>query len=110
MIKKIARAVLELKSLDCELIITTWGLSVEPDDVTRRGVLPTGAKSIFYGSPVLPGAMLMVSYLDEAPISGLPACVFYYKRTVFVLIFPRFLRGENITGDEIAAMRHGGFA
>jgi molybdenum cofactor synthesis domain-containing protein len=106
--KKISKAVLELKSLGCELIITTGGLSVDPDDVTRSGVLATGAKSVFYGSPVLPGAMLMVSYLDEIPIISLPACVFYYKRTVFDLIFPKFLAGETITGDEIAAMGHGG--
>jgi molybdenum cofactor synthesis domain-containing protein len=106
--KKIAEAVLELKSLGCELIITTGGLSVDPDDLTRSGVLATGAKNIFYGSPVLPGAMLMVSYLEEIPIISLPACVFYFKRTVFDLIFPRFLAGETVTGDEIAAMGHGG--
>ena len=106
--KKIAEAILELQSLGCELIITTGGLSVDPDDLTRSGVLATGAKSIFYGSPVLPGAMLMVSYLGEIPIISLPACVFYFKRTVFDLIFPRFLAGESVTGDEIAAMGHGG--
>jgi hypothetical protein len=106
--KKIAEAILELRILGCELIITTGGLSVDPDDLTRSGVLATGAKNIFYGSPVLPGAMLMVSYLDEIPIISLPACVFYYKRTVFDLIFPKFIAGETVTGDEIAAMGHGG--
>jgi len=106
--KAISKAVLELKDLGCELIITTGGLSVDPDDVTRVGVMGAGAKVTFYGSPVLPGAMLMVSDLDGTPVISLPACVFYYKRTVFDLIFPRVLAGETITGDDIAAMGHGG--
>jgi len=78
----ISNAILELKKLGCEMIITTGGLSVDPDDVTRQGVIRTGATVTFYGSPVLPGAMLMVSRLADIPIISLPACVFYYKQTV----------------------------
>ncbi|MBC2703449.1 molybdopterin-binding protein [Desulfobacula sp.] len=106
--KAISNAILELKKLGCEMIITTGGLSVDPDDVTRQGVIRTGADVTFYGSPVLPGAMLMVSRLADIPIISLPACVFYYKQTVFDLIFPRVLAGEIITEDDIAAMGHGG--
>ncbi|RLB89829.1 MAG: molybdopterin-binding protein [Deltaproteobacteria bacterium] len=106
--KAISAAILELKKLGCELIITTGGLSVDPDDVTRQGVIRTGAKVTFYGSPVLPGAMLMISMLDKIPVISLPACVFYYKQTVFDLVFPRVLAGENISEDDIAAMGHGG--
>jgi len=107
-ITAISDAVLELKALGCELIITTGGLSVDPDDVTRQGVIRTGADETFYGSPVLPGAMLMISLLDNIPVISLPACVFYYKQTVFDLVFPRVLAGENISADDIAAMGHGG--
>ena len=90
------------------MIITTGGLSVDPDDVTRQGVITTGADVTFYGSPVLPGAMLMISQLDNIPVISLPACVFYYKQTVFDLVLPRVLAGEKITKDDIAAMGHGG--
>ncbi len=107
-ITTISNAILELKELGCELIITTGGLSVDPDDVTRRGVIKTGADVTFYGSPVLPGAMLMISILETIPVISLPACVFYYNRTVFDLVFPRILAGEQISGDDIAAMGHGG--
>ncbi len=107
-IDEISNAILQLKELGCELIVTTGGLSVDPDDVTRLGVIDTGAKVTFYGSPVLPGAMLMVSMLDSIPVISLPACVFYYKRTVFDLILPRVLAGEIIKEDDIAAMGHGG--
>lgn len=105
---KIRDAVLELKDLGCGLIVTTGGLSVDPDDVTRKGVLLAGAKETFYGSPVLPGAMLMVSKIGNTDVVSLPACVFYYKKTVFDLIFPRVLAGECISADDIAAMGHGG--
>jgi len=104
----ISNAILELKEMGCELIITTGGLSVDPDDVTRQGVIATGAQVIFYGSPVLPGAMLMISQLSDIPVISLPACVFYYKQTVFDLVFPRVLTGEKINGDDIAALGHGG--
>ncbi|MBC2703990.1 molybdopterin-binding protein [Desulfobacula sp.] len=104
----ISNAILELKDLGCELIITTGGLSVDPDDVTRQGVIRTGADVTFYGSPVLPGAMLMISQLCDIPVISLPACVFYYKQTVFDLVFPRVLTGEKISGDDIADLGHGG--
>lgn len=104
----IANAIKELRSLGSELIITTGGLSVDPDDVTRQGVIAAGADITFYGSPVLPGAMLMFSILDHVPLISLPACVFYYQQTVFDLIFPRILAGETISDDDIAAMGHGG--
>ena len=107
-IKAISNAILKLKTLGCDLIITTGGLSVDPDDVTRQGVIRTGADVTFYGSPVLPGAMLMVSTLDSIPVISLPACVFYYKHTVFDLIFPKILAGERIMEDDITAMGHGG--
>jgi len=107
-VKRICDAILELKDLGCEMIITTGGLSVDPDDVTRRGVRMTGAQETFYGSPVLPGAMLMISVLEDIPVISLPACVFYHEKTVFDLIFPRVLAGETIRKEDIAAMGHGG--
>ena len=104
----ISKAIQELKQLGSELIITTGGLSVDPDDVTRQGVIAAGADITFYGTPVLPGAMLMFSMLDHVPVISLPACVFYYQQTVFDLIFPRIFAGEIITEDDIANMGHGG--
>lgn len=107
-IESIAKAVLELKDFGCELIVTTGGLSVDPDDVTRQGVARAGAEISFYGSPVLPGAMFMYALLNGIPVLGLPACVFYSKQTVFDLLLPRILAGEEILEDDIAGMGHGG--
>lgn len=92
-----------------QMIITTGGMSVDPDDVTPCGVKNTGAELVTYGSPVLPGAMFLLAYLDRVPIMGLPACVMYFKATVFDLVLPRVLAGEKITRKEIAMLGHGGF-
>ncbi len=95
-------------SRGAELVICTGGMSVDPDDVTRVAIAKAGATDICYGSPVLPGAMFLVSYLKDIPIVGIPACGMFFKITVFDLILPRLLVGERITRREIAAMGHGG--
>ncbi len=104
----ISRAITGLKELGCELIVTTGGLSVDPDDVTRRGVRMTGARIVIYGTPILPGAMFLYARLDGTPILGLPACVYYHPTTIFDLMLPRILAGVEITRDDVAAMGHGG--
>jgi molybdopterin biosynthesis enzyme len=67
-----------------------------------------GAVNMVYGSPVLPGAMFMVAYLDGVPVLGIPACGMYAARTVLDLILPRVLACEKITRTEIARLGHGG--
>jgi molybdenum cofactor synthesis domain-containing protein len=90
------------------LILTTGGLSVDPDDVTRQGVKKIGAEVVAYGAPVLPGAMFLYARLEGTPILGLPACVYYHESTIFDLIYPRVLAGDRISKNEIAEMGHGG--
>ncbi len=104
----ISRAILELKDAGCELVITTGGLSVDPDDVTQNGIRQAGAKIISYGSPIMPGTMFLNAELDGTTIFGLPACVYYHKITVLDLILPQFLAGQKITRETIADMGHGG--
>lgn len=106
--QKIASAIHELKEAGCELILTTGGMSVDPDDVTKLGIQYSGAEVLSYGTPVLPGAMFLYANLDDTIILGLPACVFYHKATVYDLILIRVLAGEKITADTVADMAHGG--
>jgi hypothetical protein len=105
---QIARALLQVKESGAEVLITTGGLSIDPGDVTRMGIKEAGAEIISYGTPVLPGAMFLYALLDGVPVLGLPACVFYYKTTIFDLIFPRVLAGETITREAIIQMGYGG--
>jgi len=104
----IARAIKKVRDAGCELILTTGGLSVDADDVTRMGVRESGAEIISYGGPILPGGMFLNARLGDVPILGLPACVFHDPRTVFDIMLPRILAGEQPKVDDIAAMGHGG--
>jgi len=111
----------ELLQAGADLLITTGGMSVDPDDVTRFAIRRLGATDITYGSAVLPGAMFLVAYLQPSasggevivslqpiPILGIPACGMYHKTTVFDLILPRVLAGERIGRYELAELGHGG--
>lgn len=93
---------------DAELIICTGGMSVDPDDMTPASIKEIGGELVTYGSPVLPGAMLLVAYKDGKTILGLPGCVMYAKRTVFDLVLPRILADEKLTFTDIAKYGHGG--
>ncbi len=119
----------ELLEAGADLLITTGGMSVDPDDVTRFAIRKLGATDITYGSAVLPGAMFLVAYIsatvrqnDSAtatspihpftpspiPVLGIPACGMYHKITIFDLILPRVLAGEKIGRYELAELGHGG--
>jgi hypothetical protein len=53
-----------LLSAGADLIITTGGMSVDPDDVTRFAIRDLGVEEMYYGSPVLPGAMFLIAYIS----------------------------------------------
>ncbi len=104
----IAARIKDLLALGADLILTSGGMSVDPDDVTREGVRKAGAGSLLYGSAVLPGAMFMVAFIKDVPVLGTPACGLFHDVTVLDLILPRVLAGETITEKEIASLGHGG--
>ncbi len=124
----------ELIDAGCDLLITTGGMSVDPDDVTRFAIRNLGATDITYGSAVLPGAMFLVAYIHQGqgargkgqernvsrdpgpmtldpsiiPVLGIPACGMYHKTTIFDLVLPRVLTGERLGRKELAELGHGG--
>jgi hypothetical protein len=97
-----------IKEEEADLIITSGGMSVDPDDVTRAGIIKAGATDICYGTPVLPGAMFLTGRIGQVPVLALPACGMFHKITVFDLILPRVLCGETITREDMARLGHGG--
>jgi len=104
----IADAIKDLVARGADLIVTTGGMSVDPDDVTPTGIRKAGATITAYGSSVLPGAMFLMGYLGDIPIMGVPACGMYHRTTSFDLLLPRVLAGEKIGRPEIAKLGHGG--
>lgn len=127
----------ELVNAGADLLITTGGMSVDPDDVTRFAIDRLGAVDVTYGAAVLPGAMFLVGYIENAewrmrneelkktriqdahstfriphseliPILGIPACGMYHAITVLDLVLPRVLAREKIGRRELAELGHGG--
>lgn len=108
-INLISTAIHDCLAAGADLIVTSGGMSVDPDDVTRLGIGEAGAVDVVYGSPVLPGAMFLSGRIGEVPVLGLPACGMFHKITVFDLILPRVLTGEPIGREEFARLGHGGY-
>ncbi|MCF8041482.1 MAG: molybdopterin-binding protein [Desulfarculaceae bacterium] len=109
----VASAIKGLVRRGAEIIITTAGMSVDPDDVTRMAIADAGGRNLLYGTPVLPGAMFLYGMMDgpqgELPILGVPACALFHPTTILDLILPRVLAGERFTRESIAALAHGGY-
>jgi len=106
--KMIAERIRSFINEGTDLIITTGGMSVDPDDVTKLGIRKAGVDQIYYGAAVLPGAMFLLAYKGDVPIVGIPACALYHKVTIFDLILPRLLAGEKPDNKDLARFAHGG--
>jgi len=111
--ERIARSVAKLLAAGAELIVTTAGLSVDPDDVTRKGLLTAGLTDMLYGAPLLPGAMTLLGRLacpaGSAQVMGVPACALFHKATSFDILLPRVLAGVELKRADLAKMAEGGF-
>lgn len=123
-----------MREAGVDLLITTGGLSVDPGDITRIGLLQAGLSDILYGTPVLPGAMSLLGRIPapgkellppvqaagdvyplwqpkdgEMQVIGVPACALYHKTTMFDILLPRSLAGRVLSRVDLAAMAEGGF-
>ena len=95
-----------------DVVVCSGGMSVDPDDRTPGAIKDTGARIVTYGAPVLPGAMMLVSYYEKegrkVPVLGLPGCVMYAKNTIFDLFLPRIMADDEILASEITVLGEGG--
>lgn len=98
-----------LLAQNVDLVLVTGGMSVDPDDRTPGAIKQAGARVVSYGTPMLPGSMLMIAYLGDVPIMGLPGCVMHDPYTSFDVLLPRICAGETIVRSDITEMGYGGF-
>jgi formylmethanofuran dehydrogenase subunit E len=89
--------------------VTTAGLSVDPDDVTRQALVDAGCTDMLYGAPILPGAMTLLAKNKNVQILGVPACGLYYTTTSLDILLPRLLANQTISRADISNYGHGGF-
>lgn len=105
----IAESVRSMIDAGSEVIITTAGLSVDPEDVTRHGLLDAGMHDILYGAPILPGAMTLLGRIGSTRVIGVPACALFFKTTSLDLFLPILLADVDLTRRDVARMAEGGF-
>jgi molybdenum cofactor synthesis domain-containing protein len=91
-----------------DLILVTGGMSVDPDDRTPGAIVGAGARVVRYGTPMLPGSMLMVAYAGDTPVLGLPGAVMHEPFTSFDVFLPRILAGERIEEKDMTRLGYGG--
>lgn len=106
---KISSAVTRMIQSGADMVIATAGMSVDPDDCTRQGIIDAGATQILYGAPILPGAMTLLAQIGSVQVVGVPACALYFDVTSFDLLLPRLLAGVPVTREDLAQMGHGSF-
>jgi molybdenum cofactor synthesis domain-containing protein len=106
--QQIVKEIHYLRDRGYDMILVTGGMSVDPDDRTPGAIREAGADIVSYGTPMLPGSMLLVGYLGDVPILGLPGCVMHDPYTSFDVLLPRILAGDRVTREEIAGMGYGG--
>jgi molybdopterin biosynthesis enzyme MoaB len=92
-----------------ELICVTGGMSVDPDDRSPAAIRAAADHVVTYGTPILPGSMLMLAYMGKSAIFGLPGAVIYDSRTSFDILLPRILAGCEVTRQDIARLGVGGW-
>lgn len=91
-----------------DIILVTGGMSVDPDDRTPGAIAGAGAEIVRYGTPMLPGSMLLVGYIGDTPVLGLPGAVMHEPFTSFDVFLPRLLVGERITSQDMTRLGYGG--
>lgn len=106
--ERIVAAIRAYLARGVDMIAVSGGMSVDPDDLTPGAIKASGAEIIGYGTPVLPGSMLLLGYFGSVPIVGIPGCVMYSKVTALDLLLPRILTGERITRHDMVILGLGG--
>ncbi|MCF8566347.1 molybdopterin-binding protein [Alicyclobacillus tolerans] len=87
------------------IVCVTGGMSVDPDDRSPAAIRQAATEVVTYGTPMLPGSMLMLAYRNGTPVFGLPGAVIYDRQTSFDVLLPRVLAGIQLSKADVA--RHG---
>lgn len=103
------RAIADYLAQGAQLIVMTGGMSVDPDDLTPTAIRNAGAEVISHGVPSQPGNMLMVAYLNDTAIVGVPGAAARVATTTFDVILPQLMTGRRLTKQDLVRLGDGGF-
>jgi molybdenum cofactor cytidylyltransferase len=81
---------------------------MDREDIVPRAVLRAGGQVECVGVPVDPGNLLMLGYMEDVPILGVPGCARSRKTNIVDWVLPRLLLGDRLTREELIRLGHGG--
>jgi hypothetical protein len=102
------RDALEESAERADIALAVGVASVDPLDVTWRGVVDAGARVIRRGLPVHPGSSYWVVELHGSPVIGVASCGMFSRRTALDLLLTRCFAGEPLDAGYLAGLGHGG--
>jgi len=102
------RSALEESAESADVALAVGVASVDPLDVTWRGVIDAGARVIRRGLPVHPGSSYWLVELRGTPVIGVASCGMFSRRTALDLLLTRCFAGEPLDADFLAGLGHGG--
>lgn len=108
-LEDIIRAIRNASDQGATIVLVTGGMSVDPDDRSPQAIREAASEVVSHGTPMLPGSMMMLAYLDHMAIFGLPGAVIYDPVTAFDRILPRVLAGVRVRKRDIAVLGVGGW-
>lgn len=91
-----------------DLIQVTGGMSVDPDDNTADAIYSLGGEVVTYGTPILPGAMFMLSYVGGSRVVGLPGGVVHAQVSAYDSLIPRICTDIKLKRRDIIELACGG--
>ncbi|WP_415238212.1 molybdopterin-binding protein [Seleniivibrio woodruffii] len=104
----IVTAAVQEMAAKADMLITTGGTSVDPDDITAQALLDAGVTYEMKGSQIQPGNNLTMGYYGDKPVCAIPAAALHFSATSFDILLPRILAGEKIGKRDMALLAHGG--
>jgi molybdopterin biosynthesis enzyme len=107
--EEIAVALREQLGRNAEIIVVAGTRAMDELDPTFLALADLGGERIRQGVPAHPGSLFWIARIGKAHVLGLPTCGLFSEATVFDLVLPRILCGDQIGARELAALGHGGF-
>ena len=91
-----------------DMVITTGGTSVDPDDITAQAMAEAGVVYEMKGTPLQPGNNFTLGYIGDKPVCAVPAAALHFTATSLDILLPKMLAGEKVTKEDLAKLAHGG--
>lgn len=105
----VGAALRAMLATDCDVLVLAGTRAMDELDPAFLALADLGAERVRQGVPAHPGSLFWIARTGRVPVLGLPSCGLFSEATVFDLVLPRILCGDEVGVRELAALGHGGF-